>query len=200
MMKLIAGKETRAYELLNLLKEECEDKFKYEAPIDVVQIAYCLQVKLRTTNKLDDVIGEIEIKNGEPIITINSLQNLMDERKRFTIAHELGHLCLHLAKEGNKTDGSFVDTKETMHRNNMWNFYEFQANNFAAQLLMPKDLMTKVANEFISTKKKEDPNMQREDFIEKYGDEFLEYMAKKFCVSKTAMRFRLKKLFNLNIS
>ncbi len=199
MTKLIVGKTTRAYELLKLLKENCKDDFEYKAPIDVVQIAKCLDVKLKSVNKFDNMVGEIEIKDGQPIIVINNFQNAMETRKRFTIAHELGHLCLHLAKDGDAIDGSFVDTKETMRRDNMWDVNEFQANNFAAQLLMPKDLVTKEANKFIKDVKKNNPHITRDKFIKTFGDEFLEYMSEKFKVSRTAMKYRLKKLFGLII-
>jgi Zn-dependent peptidase ImmA (M78 family) len=97
-------------------------------------------------------------------------------RKRFTIAHELGHHFLHLL-----SDGEFVDSKVDLFRDSETDVSpesieqrrpEIQANQFAAALLMPADL---VKREYSPT-----PN--------------LEELARKFNVSEAAMGFRLTKL------
>lgn len=59
-------------------------------------------------------------------------------RDRFTIAHEIGHYCLH-SKENvfyARIDGNSV--KPYMNP-------EWQANNFAAELLMPENLVRKMS-------------------------------------------------------
>lgn len=55
---------------------------------------------------------------GQPIIFIND--GMPNDRKRFTLAHELGHLILHL--------NSFQDIDRDE---------EMEANNFASEFLMP---------------------------------------------------------------
>jgi hypothetical protein len=62
-------------------------------------------------------------------------------RFRFTLAHELGHLALH-----RKTDvgGNFTDTSATIFSQGGGNdrqWAEWQANNFAAYLLLPRVAM-----------------------------------------------------------
>lgn len=57
---------------------------------------------------------------SQPVICVNS--NISDDRKRFTIAHELGHLVMHL-----RSNDSVFDE----------NYCEQQANQFAAEFLMP---------------------------------------------------------------
>lgn len=59
---------------------------------------------------------------GYPVIVIN--RNFSNDRKRFSIAHELGHIIMHIA-------GTFPIPK---HRDK-----EDEANKFASEFLMPKD-------------------------------------------------------------
>ena len=108
MKSLIKGKNLRAYELLLLLKKECKD-FVYKAPIDLETILKCLNVKLEKIFEWNDILGEIEVKNEDIIIKINEANHLFEERERFTIAHELGHLCRHIAPTSIE---KFVDTEE----------------------------------------------------------------------------------------
>lgn len=64
--------------------------------------------------------------DGGPAIVVNSDDKISMERKRFTVAHELGHLLLH-------TD-SFDGICATENQNE-----EKEANSFAAELLMPQE-------------------------------------------------------------
>jgi Zn-dependent peptidase ImmA (M78 family) len=57
-----------------------------------------------------------------PVIVIN--KNFTNDRKRFTLAHELGHILMHLNCESPISE----------YRNR-----EEEANNFASEFLMPKD-------------------------------------------------------------
>jgi Zn-dependent peptidase ImmA (M78 family) len=61
-------------------------------------------------------------------------------RKRFTIAHELGHMLLHL-----KTDGEFIDKVDFFRTDevplNGNDRQEIEANQFAAALLMDSELI-----------------------------------------------------------
>ncbi len=60
-------------------------------------------------------------QRAQPIMCINS--RISNDRKRFTIAHELGHLVMHLRS----TD--FAEDEKIM---------EYQANAFASEFLMPE--------------------------------------------------------------
>lgn len=57
---------------------------------------------------------------AQPVMFINA--KISDDRKRFTIAHELGHLVMHLREVAFETDEKIA---------------EIQANEFAAEFLMP---------------------------------------------------------------
>lgn len=61
-------------------------------------------------------------KKGQPIIFVNSI--IPNDRKRFTLSHELGHLIMHLPFEFD------LDNSEKE--------LEMQANLFAAEFLMPE--------------------------------------------------------------
>lgn len=84
-------------------------------------------------------------KDGENSfqIIVSSLQN--EQRKKFTVAHELGHLFLHM---GFRTNKEIWDKQD----NNVYRRFgsteqEYQANEFAASLLMPKDLFKQVIDQ-----------------------------------------------------
>ena len=100
-------------------------------------------------------------------------------RKRFTMAHELGHFMLHQ----NKIDklGSIADNdsyRDSEHLDQMTQEEEREANAYAAKILMPEDVIKKV---FADAK------------INHNGDEevIIDEMSKMFQVSKHAMGLRL---------
>jgi Zn-dependent peptidase ImmA (M78 family) len=60
--------------------------------------------------------------NGVPVIVING--RFSNDRKRFTLAHELGHIVMHLSREF-----MFDESRDR----------ENEANRFASEFLMPSD-------------------------------------------------------------
>lgn len=75
------------------------------------------------TEKFDGV--SFKTDNGIPVIIIN--KNFSNDRKRFTLAHELGHLLMHII--GDFPISSYRDSKEK----------ENEANRFASEFLMPAE-------------------------------------------------------------
>ncbi len=74
-------------------------------------------------------------KGGFGIITVNS--SIPEEgRKRFAVAHELGHFELHAVSQ------LILCTEEDMYVWNENKAQEIEANEFAASILMPKDIFT----------------------------------------------------------
>lgn len=155
------------------------------APIDVVGIASALGVTVHFEQLEDEVSGMLVVKNDERHIIVNKGHH--PNRRRFTIAHELGHLMLHY-KQG---DEVYVDTKLVVyHRSGRNQDYshphatttpqqEREANSFASALLMPKSIV--------------------EQFVDSQGidvfDEFdLARLAQAFDVSEQAMYIRLNTL------
>ena len=90
----------------------------------------------------DNVSGLIDYDDPEtktnPRIYISS--NMSQERKKFTLAHELGHHFLHKGQKYRIDDLDYSrDDKDTQE--------ESQANYFAASLLVPKELLLKKIQE-----------------------------------------------------
>lgn len=57
-------------------------------------------------------------------------------RQRFSMAHEYAHYLLHRSRIEEMPEGEKI-----LHRNNVRNPIEYQANSFAAELLMPSELV-----------------------------------------------------------
>ncbi len=173
-----------AHKLLSWLEKNRD--FKVFAPIDVEGVARELGVVVKYEFSLkDDAIGEIFIdNNGDSVIQISLSQNSYVPRRRFTLAHEIGHYCLHR----NSTKKIFVDSQQSMSRTaSYWDIYESAANNFAAQLLMPKNLILDEGVKIVEMLKAENDGGV-------HLDEFILAMAEKFEVSNQAMEYRLNKL------
>ena len=79
----------------------------------------------------DGVLGFSQIRDGDRIIFSNSSSRLA--RELFTVAHELGHLQLHLKNEGYQ----YLDTNMTFSSCNK-DEKEIEANYYAVCLLMPE--------------------------------------------------------------
>lgn len=124
------------------------------------------------------VYGGLEDKevNGGAIVARSAndftifLSNLTAPiRDRFTIAHELGHLFLHLpAILQNDPDAVMRATRLVDQNNKDQQRAEWEANWFAAGLLMPESAMRR------------------------YKDQGVEYISARFNVSKQSAEIRLK--------
>ncbi len=120
-----------------------------------------------------DVIGEIKKSGDEYHILILGSDHYY--RKRFTMAHELGHFVLHK----NKLDSlrSIFDSNQ-YQADGITEEEETEANDFAAEILMPED---KVREIFAETMRSQNNN----------EDRTIEEMSKIFQVSKMAIKLRL---------
>jgi Zn-dependent peptidase ImmA (M78 family) len=154
-----------------------------EVPVNLNRILDIVGVRAEAADLGQDVSGLLAIQDGQGIIAYSDDQS--NQRKRFTIAHELGHFLLH------KSDGEdtvFLDTDFIVkyRSNKVYTETELrqeqEANTFAASLLMPRELIFKELN------KSELRNMSESDLIYE--------LARIFDVSVPAMTFRLS---NLNI-
>ena len=86
-------------------------------------------------------------------------------RQRFTAAHELGHFVLHRESIGETHSDNY-----RLRAEGMTNWQETQANQFAADLLMPMDLISRAMDD---------------------GTTSVSGLAKLFKVSEIAMSIRL---------
>lgn len=122
----------------------------------------------------------IFIKDGLPIIGVNSLHH--PNRQRFTIAHEIAHLILHkhLITEAVHVDKQFPMLLRGVTASEGTDKAEIEANNFAAQLLIPRYLL--------------DHALAGQKFADIDGDSPMEILAKKFRVSRQMLEFRIANL------
>lgn len=101
------------------------------APLDVEGLAASIGLRVQKHPLLDSISGFLKKMDDEWIIGVNALHH--PRRQRFTIAHELGHYFLH------RHIGEFTD-QALFRAGGRSTPEEWEANRFAATLLMPADL------------------------------------------------------------
>ena len=177
----LALTQLREYDLYPILPTTLYERC---LAVDVEKIIIQKGIKLIPYDFGQDISGVLLFDGSKATIGYNKENG--DSRRRFTMAHELGHFVLNHQRRG-----IFVDTPEKYFppkfRNKESSTGEFlqekEANAFAASLLMPDDLVLG-AIELIRDQKKyllEDYNLAGE-------------LAKYFWVSPQAMLFRLDNL------
>jgi Zn-dependent peptidase ImmA (M78 family) len=155
--------ERRAAELIPPMAEG-------NPPSDAFDIARWLVIPVTLTNFDQLNIAGMLVREGGKV-EIRVRFDDPYERQNFTIAHELGHLTL-------QHPGTWKDTTNTMYRRSAWSIdagerrAEYQANLFAAALLMPETIIR-----------------ERWSLLRS-----IHYLAPYFRVSKTAILRRLEEL------
>jgi Zn-dependent peptidase ImmA (M78 family) len=150
-------------------------KYGFEKPpVDIFEIANSEGITLRyftpapDTPSIEAVSGLMNKKDGAMEIFLNVLES--PQRQAFTLAHELGHHYLdHNPNEVGvyRRDSLYADPKPDI---------EQEADLFAAELLMPRELLNKYMK---------DNNLTQQD---------VGRLAGAFGVSTSAMGFRLKNM------
>lgn len=96
-------------------------------PVSVSGLAKSMGIEMRYYESTDDNDGFSTIVDGTPVIAVNRLATR--QRKRFTAAHELGHILLgHIGNYGN-----LINREPSPDDNPI----EQDANVFASRLLAP---------------------------------------------------------------
>ena len=130
--------EARATELL-------KQNGLFKQVVDVEALAEALRVSVQSQPLEDGFSAFLLVKEGNATAFVNSDHH--PNRRRFSLAHEIGHFVLH-HQPTKKLDDLFLDksvalyTRKDHHSNDM----EREANEFAASLLMPRDLLEKYVN------------------------------------------------------
>lgn len=153
------------------------ERYTRKAPVDVRNLAKELDIRIIEKTLPDEESGSIEKSDDQYVITVNSTHS--ENRKRFTIAHELGHFMLHDRLINNGIFDNKLFRRDKNSRNEkVTNFHETEANIFAANLLMPAGLVFSL--------------------IKEEGIDYEEHanLAKKLEVSEQAMQIRLSALKN----
>ena len=99
-------------------------------------------------------------------------------RQRFSIAHEIGHLLLHMGYKTNASTWKKLQPGDGFHRlPKTYTPIEQDANEFAASFLMPREVFVKVADE-----------ESNDEYF------FIDKIANRFGVSEDAASYRGKVL------
>lgn len=108
-------------------------------PIDIVKVCRRLGLAYQEEALPADTSG-IAISDGTTkAVVVNSGQG--EKRKRFTAAHEIGHLLLHKHMSVNVDQESPVALFRDSNSAKGFDWKEMEANRFAASLLMPEDVV-----------------------------------------------------------
>jgi Zn-dependent peptidase ImmA (M78 family) len=92
-------------------------------------------------SELDEDTDAIIVRNNNNNfnIRLNNLNNVSEERKKFTLCHELGHLFLHMNYLDEDAWNDSDNYEDTVYARNGYSEEEYDAHEFAAALLMPKE-------------------------------------------------------------
>jgi len=124
------------------------------APVDIEGLAGDLGIRVNTNALDDDVSGEL-VRISPDKYEIHLNENDSKSRRRFTLAHELGHFIYHkdLVGEGLDDDKAYRSTNVGhYHNTRIGRREETQANKFAAKILMPSKLIEELQAEGLSRK------------------------------------------------
>ncbi len=167
---------------VKMLAEDLAEKYgEGTIPIKVEKIAESLGLKIIKTDLGPDVSGLLVFNGANAQVYVQKRDHLV--RRRFTIAHEIGHHFLRHQFEGGEhvhvDRGNYISQRGPRSSDGI-DVKEVEANQFAASLLMPtKSLRQRIAKLPGAT-----PLL----------DHHVSLLAKEFQVSEQAMTIRLTSL------
>lgn len=128
--------------------EQLLRSYRAQTPVDIEHLIRNIGVDLEDVADLPlGISGNIQRRSdGTYIIRAN--RNEHEFRRRFTMAHELGHFVLHrsiLDRVGGVNDTTMyrTDINAPLYNGGIERIHEQQANSFAANLLMPDEIVRK---------------------------------------------------------
>jgi len=165
--------EEDARELLRTAWAPAGGEDKVPLPVDPFAIAQALGIKAFSAPLDNGVSGMLVKRAGEDAeIYVHAADS--PNRQRFTCAHELGHYVRRVAAED--TEWEYVEHRDLLASQGT-NPDEIYANQFAAALLMPREVVEK-----------------RLDELGSRGLAVAPSLAVEFGVSADAMQYRIKNL------
>ena len=153
-----------------------------KAPVNPEKIAKSLGIEILLKPAEDELCGFLYRGSGNENVVIGVNQNHHPNRRRFTIAHEIGHFSLH-NHQGFHFDSenkSYLLKLRKTNDDNLNRKEEREANIFAAELLMPRKFVEADMLEY-----------KNADLL--FGNE-LPRLARKYQVSVRAFTYRLMNL------
>jgi Zn-dependent peptidase ImmA (M78 family) len=169
----------RVKHIQTIVEQLLEQTNNTKPPIDVRRIIRNLNIILRE-ERLEDISGLIFREGNQVIIGVNNEH--AETRKRFTVAHELGHYYLH-SNNPLFVDKVFAVELRDHLSSEAVSIEEIEANSFAAELLMPKKML-------LNDLQKIQSGVMDYDNDE-VMDKLIQSLAHVYDVSKQAMTIRL---------
>lgn len=151
--------------MINYEQEKIIQSYQQNFPVKMMPIARALGVPVYNVSGWPNDISGMIKNNPDNGFEIYINKDHPETRRRFTIAHEIGHFLLHkdLIGDGIVDDG--------LYRSSLSTSIEREANQFAADLLMPWGLLNLAMSK---------------------GHNSIPELAKAFEVSEHAMSIRLQ--------
>ena len=146
-------------------------------PVNLRKVLEHLKITAHKKELEDEYSGFLAIKEKTIVVNLRHAR----VRRRFTIAHEIGHYQLHQRERDNIP--AFIDRTVYFRKgnfNNTSHLMEMEANAYAAGLLMPEILLDQYLEKH--------PQLD----LEKTAD--IKMLAEEFEVSRPAMDYRLRNL------
>jgi Zn-dependent peptidase ImmA (M78 family) len=146
------------------------------SPTDLKRLCSAENISWLEKDLDDELSGMAFIRNGQRFVIVNS--NHHENRRRFTMAHEMGHHVLH---SGYLAQNVHVDTT-VLRRDELSaegiDLKEIGANAFAAEILMPRS------------------QLLRFSALDLADETSVTAVAQRFGVSATALTYRITNLTN----
>lgn len=169
-------------------REMLEKTHALTRPVDLRRILAALKLELRISPMNEAYSGYLAV--DKRMIVVN--ERHPEVRRRFTVAHEIGHYDLH--RKGRDSADMFVDRADYFQDDDKREVYyrhhhfgpadyrmEVEANAYAAGLLMPEKLLEQYLE-------------QNANNIDLSKPEGVQMAADAFRVSRLAMGYRLRNL------
>ena len=132
---------------INELAQQVINVYDITIPInDLENVVRSMGGEIEERAEFDDLCDGTIMKSNSDGFRIVIQRNQYPQQKTFAIAHELGHLFLHM---GFRTNRELWDSQDNrIYRRFGISEQEYQANEFAVSLLMPKDRYKKIVSEY----------------------------------------------------
>lgn len=125
-------------EAINTIATMVRQVFDIEVPIqNMASVVTNLGGRIEESNDLSLVADGAVKKEGENGFVICVPKDQIETRRNFTVAHEIGHLFLHMGYKVN--EALWAEQDENPYYRKGTTEDEYQANEFAAAFLMPEE-------------------------------------------------------------
>lgn len=133
----------------NQARKILAENFILEPPVDVYELARNYGIEIHEQHfplEFANVSGFINIEKGRPVMYVNASEPAA--RRKFTVAHELGHWIMHEDKIRQDPQKAILFRMAIGAANK--DPLEREANAFAAELLVPMEMLEKNKDKSIS--------------------------------------------------